>query len=460
VTPLTALSGSRVAVFGLGGSGLATARALVAGGAVPVVWDDSAAKVEEARRLGIEARRLEEIDWAGITALVLSPGVPLTHPSPHPSVTLARSFGVPVIGDVELFARERRARAPDAPFLAITGTNGKSTTTALIAHLFAHAGRNVELGGNIGTAILSLEPPSPERVHVVECSSFQIDLAPSIDPSVGVLLNVTEDHLDRHGSIEAYAAIKERLAAGAATAVIAVDDPFTHEVADRLERAGRRVVRVSSHLPLAGGVYASGQDIVVAERGATRSVGTLAGIGSLRGEHNAQNACAAFAAARASGLNEEEILAGLRSFPGLAHRMEEVARRGGTLFVNDSKATNPAAAAKALAAFDEIYWIAGGRPKTGGISSLEPYFGKIRKAYLVGEAAPPFAAELDGKVDHVEAGTIERAVAMAAADAAVNGSGEAVVLLSPACASFDQFRNFEERGSAFKEAVASLPATG
>jgi UDP-N-acetylmuramoylalanine--D-glutamate ligase len=460
MTPLTALSGSRVAVFGLGGSGLATALALLAGGAAPVVWDDSAARVEEARRLGLEARRLEEIDWTDIGALVLSPGVPLTHPAPHPSVTLARSFGVPVIGDIELFARERRATAPDAPFVAVTGTNGKSTTTALIAHLFAHAGRTVELGGNIGTAVLSLEPPSPDRVHVVECSSFQIDLAPSVDPSVGVLLNVTEDHLDRHGTIEAYAAIKERLVAGAATAVIAVDDPFTHAVADRLERAGRRVVRVSSHLPLADGVYASGPDIMVAERGATRGVGTLAGIGSLRGEHNAQNACAAFAAARASGLSEEEILAGLRSFPGLAHRMEEVARRGGTLFVNDSKATNPDAAAKALAAFDEIYWIAGGRPKTGGIASLEPYFGKIRKAYLVGEAAPPFATELDGKVDHVEAGTIERAVAMAAADAAVNGSGEAVVLLSPACASFDQFRNFEERGGAFKEAVASLPATG
>jgi UDP-N-acetylmuramoylalanine--D-glutamate ligase len=460
MTPLTALAGSRVAVFGLGGSGLATALALLAGGAAPVVWDDSDAKVEEARRRGLDARRLEEIDWPGIRALVLSPGVPLTHPSPHPSVTLARSSGVPVIGDVELFVRERRARAPDAPFLAITGTNGKSTTTALIAHLFAHAGRDVQLGGNIGTAILSLEPPSPERVHVVECSSFQIDLAPSIDPSVGVLLNVTEDHLDRHGTIEAYAAIKERLAAGAATAVIAVDDPFTHAVADRLERAGRRIVRVSSHLPLANGVYAAGQAIMVAEGGSTRSVGTLAGIGSLRGEHNAQNACAAYAAARASGLSEELILSGLRSFPGLAHRMEEVARRGGTLFVNDSKATNPDAAAKALASFDEIYWIAGGKPKTGGIGSLEPYFGKIRKAYLVGEAVAPFAAELDGKVAHVEAGTIERAVAMAAADAAVNGSGEAVVLLSPACASFDQFRNFEERGNAFKQAVARLPATG
>jgi UDP-N-acetylmuramoylalanine--D-glutamate ligase len=460
MTPLTALAGNRVAVFGLGGSGLATALALSAGGAAPLVWDDSEAKVEEARRMGLEARRLEEIDWAGIRALVLSPGVPLTHPSPHPSVTLARSFGVPVIGDVELFALERRARAPDAPFVAITGTNGKSTTTALIAHLFTHAGRDVQLGGNIGTAILSLEPPSPERVHVVECSSFQIDLAPSIDPSVGVLLNVTEDHLDRHGTIGASAAIKERLAAGAATAVIAVDDPFTHAVADRLERAGRRVVRVSSHLPLADGVYAAGQTVIVAEGGATRSVGTLAGIGSLRGEHNAQNACAAFAAARASGLGEEEILSGLRSFPGLAHRMEEVARRGGTLFVNDSKATNPDAAAKALASFDEIYWIAGGKPKTGGIGSLEPYFPKIRKTYLVGEAATSFAAELDGKVDHIEAGTIERAVAMAAADAAVNGSGEAVVLLSPACASFDQFRNFEERGNAFKHAVASLPAAG
>ena len=458
MTPITALAGMRVAVFGLGGSGLATALALRAGGARPIVSDDSAAKVEEARRTGFEATSLEDLEWTGVAALVLSPGVPLTHPQPHRSVTIAQAKGVPVIGDVELFARERRARAPGAPFVAITGTNGKSTTTALIAHLFSHAGRDVQLGGNIGTAILSLEPPSASRVHVVECSSFQIDLAPSIDPSVGVLLNVTEDHLDRHGTIEAYAAIKERLVAGAATAVIAVDDPFTQAIADRLAGAGRTVVRVSSRGPVAGGIYAEGQAIVSAEKGPSRLVGTLAGTGSLRGEHNAQNACAAFAAARASGLSEEEILSGLRSFPGLAHRMEEVARRGRTLFVNDSKATNADASAKALASFEAMYWIAGGRPKTGGIGSLEPYFDRIRKAYLVGEAAAEFATTLEGKVDHVEAGTIERAVAMAAADADADALPEAVVLLSPACASFDQFRNFEERGNAFKEAVARLPS--
>jgi UDP-N-acetylmuramoylalanine--D-glutamate ligase len=421
------------------------------------VWDDDAARAEEARSKGLATAHLEALDWTHVAALILSPGVPLTHPEPHWAVKLARASGVEVIGDIELFARERRARAPEAPFIAVTGTNGKSTTTALVAHLFRAAGRDVQLGGNIGTAILSLEPPSPARFHVIECSSFQIDLAPSLDPSVGILLNVTEDHLDRHGTIAAYADIKARLVAEAATAVIAVDDPYTQAIADRLETSGRSVVRVSTRQPLADGVYAMGETISVAEVGVSHDVMSLGGIGSLRGEHNAQNACAAYAAARAGGLSPDEIAAGMRSFPGLAHRMEEVGRIGATLFVNDSKATNADAAAKALASFEAMFWIAGGRPKTGGIASLEPFFPKIVKAYLIGEAADAFARTLDGKADHVAAATIERAVELAAADALASGLAEPVVLLSPACASFDQFRNFEERGRAFQAAVLRLP---
>ncbi|PRH87155.1 UDP-N-acetylmuramoyl-L-alanine--D-glutamate ligase [Labrys okinawensis] len=458
--PITSFGGRAVAVFGLGGSGLVTAEALAAGGAKPIVWDDGEAGRKAAADKGLDVRDLNEIDWSDVAALVLSPGVPLTHPKPHWSVKLASAHGVEVIGDIELFVRERRLRAPGSPFIAITGTNGKSTTTALIAHLFAAAGRDVQLGGNIGTAILSLDPPSPDRVHVVECSSYQIDLAPSIDPSVAILLNVTEDHLDRHGTLEHYAAVKARLVEGADTPVVGVDDAWCAAIADAIEAKGGRPVRISVESQLSEGVYAVGDRLFSAEAGRAVEVASLAGIGSLRGAHNAQNACAALAAARAGGLTLYQIQAGMRSFPGLAHRMEQVGRLGPVLFVNDSKATNADAAAKALSSFPTLYWIAGGKPKTGGIESLAEYFPKIRKAYLIGEASEEFAATLEGRVPYVRAETIEKAVPLAAADAAASGLEEAVVLLSPACASFDQFRNFEERGKAFSRAVLALPGIG
>ncbi|MGJ4855021.1 UDP-N-acetylmuramoyl-L-alanine--D-glutamate ligase [Labrys sp. La1] len=458
--PITSFGDRAVAVFGLGGSGLVTAEALAAGGARPIVWDDGEAGRKAAGDKGLDVRDLNEIDWSSVAALVLSPGVPLTHPGPHWSVKLAASHGVEVIGDIELFVRERRARAPGSPFIAITGTNGKSTTTALIAHLFAAAGHDVQLGGNIGTAILSLDPPSPDKVHVVECSSYQIDLAPSIDPSVAILLNVTEDHLDRHGTLEHYAAVKARLVEGARTPVVGVDDVWCAAVADEIERQGGRPIRISVQRPLSDGVYAVGDRLFSAEAGRAAEVASLAGIGSLRGAHNAQNACAALAAARAGGLTLDQIQAGMRSFPGLAHRMEQVGRLGPVLFVNDSKATNADATAKALSSFPTLYWIAGGKPKTGGIEALTEYFPKICKAYLIGEATEEFAATLEGRVPYVRAETIEKAVPLASADAAASGLEEAVVLLSPACASFDQFRNFEERGKAFSRAVLSLPGIG
>ncbi|WP_448951714.1 UDP-N-acetylmuramoyl-L-alanine--D-glutamate ligase [Labrys neptuniae] len=458
--PITCFGNAPVAVFGLGGSGLATALALAAGGARPIVWDDGEAGRKAAAEKGLDVRDLRAIDWSSLSALILSPGVPLTHPEPHWSVKLAAAHGVEVIGDVELFVRERRARAPGSPFIAITGTNGKSTTTALIAHLFAAAGRDVQLGGNIGTAILSLEPPSPQRVHVIECSSYQIDLAPSIDASAAILLNLTEDHLDRHGTMAHYAAVKARLVEGAETPIIGVDDSWCAAIADEIERRGGKPLRISVERRLNDGVYAVGERLFSAETGQAVEVASLAGIGSLRGAHNAQNACAALAAARAGGLSLEEIQAGMRSFPGLAHRMEQVGRLGSVLFVNDSKATNADAAAKALSSFPSLYWIAGGKPKTGGIEALAEYFPRIRKAYLIGDATEEFAATLEGRVPYVRAETIEKAVPLAAADAATSGLDEAVVLLSPACASFDQFRNFEERGKAFASAVLALPGIG
>ncbi|HXX50507.1 MAG TPA: UDP-N-acetylmuramoyl-L-alanine--D-glutamate ligase [Xanthobacteraceae bacterium] len=458
--PITTFAGRKVALFGLGASGLAAASALLAGGADAIAFDDDAASVAKAKTAGIPTGDLRGADWSKIAALVLAPGVPLTHPAPHWVVQLAKKAGVEVIGDVELFCRERRLRAPNAPFVAITGTNGKSTTTALIAHLAASAGLDAQLGGNIGTAILSLTPPRAGRVHVIECSSYQIDLAPSLDPSIGILINLTEDHLDRHGTMENYAAVKERLVAGVpaqGTAIVGVDDEWCQAVAVRLAQGGKRVVRISVKRPLSNGLYVDGSRIMRASGADVSLVAALSGIGSLRGLHNAQNAACACAAALALGLAPEAIQAGLRSFPGLAHRMEEVGRRGAVLFVNDSKATNADSAAQALACFGDIFWIAGGKPKTGGIESLRSFFPRIRKAYLIGEAAEQFAATLGAEVPHEIDGTLDKALAAAARDAEASPAAEPVVLLSPACASFDQYRNFELRGDAFRALVQALP---
>jgi UDP-N-acetylmuramoylalanine--D-glutamate ligase len=461
VIPITTFAGKKVAVFGLGGSGLVSASALLTGGADVVGYDDNEESVANANAAGIPTADLRATDWSRIAALVLAPGVPLTHPAPHWIVRLAQQAGVPVIGDIELFCRERAQIAPGSPFVAMTGTNGKSTTTALVAHLAASAGMDVQMGGNIGTAILSLAPPresviQPSRVHVIECSSYQIDLAPSLDPSIGILINLSADHLDRHGSMEHYAAVKGRLVAGVpreGTAIVGVDDEWCQEIAGRMELAGKRVVRISVRRRLSNGLYVDRQRIM---RGGD-TVADISGIGSLRGLHNAQNAACATAAALALGLEPAAIQKGLRSFPGLAHRMEEVGRRGTVLFVNDSKATNADSAAQALACFSDIFWIAGGKPKTGGIESLRKFFPRIRKAYLIGEAADEFAATLNGEVAHEIDGTLDRALAAAARDAEAAPSPEPVVLLSPACASFDQYRNFEVRGDAFRALVLTLP---
>src|SRR5256885_7347205 len=322
--PITSFGGKTVALFGLGASGLASASALLAGGADVVGWDDTEASVEKARAAGIPVSDLRHIDWSKIAALVLAPGVPLTHPAPHWSVGLARNAAIEAIGDIELFCRERRLTAPNSAFIAITGTNGKSTTTALVAHLLASANYDAQLGGNIGTAILSLQPPTPGRVHVIECSSFQIDLAPSLDPSIGILLNVTADHLDRHGTLAAYAAIKERLVAGVqagGTAIVSVDDNYCQAIADRIERAGKRIERASVRRPLPDGFYVEGDRVMRAAGATARPVVHIGGIGSLRGSHNAQNAACAAAAGIALGLSPAAIQQGLVSFPGLAHRM-------------------------------------------------------------------------------------------------------------------------------------------
>jgi UDP-N-acetylmuramoylalanine--D-glutamate ligase len=458
--PVTTFAGKKVAVFGLGGSGLASCQALAAGGAEVLACDDDAERMAAAARSGFATVNLAQTDWGKLAALVLAPGVPLTHPQPHWSVGFARAAGVEVIGDIELFCRERRRYAGQAAFVAVTGTNGKSTTTALVAHLLGSAGHDVQLGGNIGTAILSLKPPRIGRVHVIEMSSYQIDLAPTLDPSVGILLNVSEDHIDRHGTLRNYAAIKERLVARVqrdGNAIIGVDDDWCRASADRVERSGKQVLRVSVSRALVDGLYVEGEQIVQISKKGARAIASLRGIGSLRGVHNAQNAACAAGAALALGLTPSAIQAGLASFPGLAHRMEPIGRKGRVLFVNDSKATNADSAARALACFSDIFWIAGGKPKTGGIDQLAGFFPRIRKAYLIGEAAAALAARLGKQVPHVVAGTLDRAVELAASDAEAATEMAPVVLLSPACASFDQFRNFEVRGDKFRELVRALP---
>ncbi|HEX3439668.1 MAG TPA: UDP-N-acetylmuramoyl-L-alanine--D-glutamate ligase [Pseudolabrys sp.] len=462
--PITVFAGKKVAVFGLGKSGLLAAGALIKGGAEVVVFDDSEKMLADAQSAGLKTQNLRDLDWSEIAALVLAPGVPLTHPTPHWSASLARRHDVEVIGDIELFSRERARSGVDCPLVAITGTNGKSTTTALTTHLVASAGLDAQMGGNIGVPVLALAPFARGRVYVLEVSSYQIDLAPSLRATVGILLNVSEDHLDRHGSMENYAAIKALLPASVehgGTAVIGVDDRWTRDAAVRIERAGKTVVRVSVEGPLRDGYYAEGSRIVRAAGGKAFPVAQLAGIGSLRGAHNAQNAACAIAACVALDIDLVAIQKGLVSFPGLAHRMQQVGHKktgsGAVLYVNDSKATNADSAAKALGSFRDIYWIAGGKPKTGGISSLAEFWPRIRKAYLIGEAAPDFAKTLDGHVPYEVDGVLSAAIDAATRDAEASGLKEPVILLSPACASFDQYPNFEVRGKAFTDLVLAVP---
>ncbi|MCB1520947.1 MAG: UDP-N-acetylmuramoyl-L-alanine--D-glutamate ligase [Hyphomicrobiaceae bacterium] len=475
---ITTFAGCRVAVFGLGGSGLASALALKAGGADVVGWDDGEAGRSAARAANVALEDLASADWSTLRALVLAPGVPLTHPEPHWTVKRARAAGVEIIGDVELFFRERAVSCPDAPVVCITGTNGKSTTTALVAHILEAAGRDVQMGGNIGKAILTLEPPARDRIHVIEMSSFQIDLTPSLAPTVGVLLNITPDHLDRHGpadelelAMRNYASIKERLVTSARMAVVGVTDGISldgtcDQIAHRADGSGIPVLTFSRDRAQSNNTtYCEGgllQRFVALDSGSgVLEVFTdIAGVATLRGSHNWENAAAAFNACDWLSIPHDAIGNAMRTFPGLPHRMEDVGRAGSVLFVNDSKATNADSTEKALASFtSDIYWIAGGKAKDGGIAMLAPYFPRIAKAYLIGEACEAFAETLAGKVAFERCGTLDVAVSAAARDAAASVAYEPVVLLSPACASYDQFKNFEVRGDRFRSLVSELIGT-
>lgn len=461
---VTSFKGRKVALFGLGGSGLATAEALAAGGADVTAWDDNPDSVAKAAARGIGTADLRSVDWNAFAAFVLSPGVPLTHPKPHEIVVHAKSANVPVIGDVELFAREIRPLATQpglAPVIAITGTNGKSTTTALLGHILASAGFDAQVGGNIGKSVLELAPPGLKTIYVLEMSSFQIDLTPGLHPNVALLSNLTPDHIDRHGSMENYAAIKERLLRQVPKdghVIVGVDDMHSAAIFTALAaNGGAAATPVSVGKVLGRGVFAVDGALYDAQGQRSSEVMALDDAPRLPGAHNWQNIALAYAAARIFVKDTRIIISAIASFPGLAHRMEEVGHIGRTRFINDSKATNADATARALACYPDIFWIAGGKAKDGGIASLAGYFSHIRKAYLIGDAADAYARTLDGKVAHVLSGTLDKAVEAAAADAAASGAPSPVVLLSPASASYDQFKDFEQRGDVFRALVAKLP---
>ncbi len=465
---VTQFAGRRVGVLGLGRSGLSVARALRAGGATPICGDDRPAGRAAADAEGFETADLTDLlnaPGAGdLAALIVSPGAPHLYPTPHLAVGAALKAGGPLDNAIGLCFAERaalRAAGRAAPRVAaVTGSNGKSTTSALLHHLCQAAGVSARLGGNIGVGVFDLEPAEADAVVVLELSSYQTDLARRLDPEVAVFLNLIPDHLDRHGGMGGYFAAKARLfdaAADGRTAVVGVDEAEGRFLADRLRGGRGRLGEISARRRLNRPDAAWLEDGAIRMRVAGRDAGRfpLDAAPALKGAHNAQNAAAAIAAALALGLDPSSVAAGLERFPGLPHRLQRVAERGGVLFVNDSKATNADAAEKALLTYDRIRWILGGRAKDGGIDSLRPLFDRVRKAYLIGEAQEAFAMTLRDR-PHERCGAVETAVSRAAAEAEPGD----VVLLAPACASFDQFPDFEARGDAFVDAVRRVLAVG
>lgn len=462
--PVRGLEGRKVAVLGLGRSGLATARALQAGGAEPLLWDDSPEARTNAEGQGFAVTDLtRERAFEDVALLVTSPGIPHLYPAPNPVIARAMAAGVPVDNDIGLFFRSFATRDWDAfdqmpRVVCVTGSNGKSTTTALIHHILAESGRPTQMAGNIGRGVLDLDPARDGEVVVLELSSYQTDLARALTPDVAVLTNLSPDHLDRHGGMGGYFAAKRRLFAegGPDRAVIGVDEPEGLYLAGQLSVAPEddRVIRISAGQKLerfGWAVFARKGFLAEWRKGRQMASIDLRAMPGLPGAHNHQNACAAYAACRTLGLAPRQIEEALGSFKGLPHRSQLVGERNGVRFVNDSKATNVDSAAKALQAFPRIRWIAGGLGKDGGIAALRPHLDAVVKAYLIGHSARDFALQM-GATDHEICETMDRAVVRAAEEAQ---PGE-VVLLAPAAASFDQYPNFEKRGEDFMERVKAL----
>ena len=464
--PVQGVENQTIAVLGLGRSGRATAAALTEGGANVVVWDDGVDTRNKAAADGMTVLDLtREANWDGVAALITSPGIPHLYPKPHPVIAMAYALGVPVDNDIGLFFRSFATRDWESydttpRVIAITGSNGKSTTTALIHHILCEAGRPTQLGGNIGTGVLSLDPAEDGEVVVLELSSYQTDLARALTPDIAVFTNLSPDHLDRHGGPGGYFAAKRRLFAegGPDRAVIGVDEIEGRYLAGQLAMSPSddRVIRISSGQKLdqfGWSVFARKGFLSEWRKGRQVASIDLREVRGLPGEHNHQNACAAYAATRALGLAPREIERAFHSFEGLPHRSQRIAEIAGVAWVNDSKATNVDAAAKALAAFENIRWIAGGLGKEGGIAALQPHLGHVVKAYLIGHSARDFALQL-GQTPYEVLDTMDQAVARAAAEAQPGDT----VLLAPAAASFDQYPNFEKRGDHFTALVKALGA--
>jgi UDP-N-acetylmuramoylalanine--D-glutamate ligase len=454
---LPSLKDKTVAVMGLGKAGLAAARALQGSGAEVWAWDDKPEARVAGQAIGLHLVDLSTADLTGIDMMVWSPGIPHRYPTPHPASERARLFGLAPICDVELLARA----CPMARFIAVTGTNGKSTTTTLTGHVLAASGAAVAVGGNLGTPAIDLPPLDSDGTYVLELSSYQLELLDRAAFDIGVLLNITPDHLARHGGMPGYvrakASLFDRMRPGG-VAIVGVDDEPCREICDRLGANGRAyVIPVSAERRVPGGVSAPDGVLVDDCDGHALPVIDLAAVTALPGRHNWQNACAAYAAARAAGVTGDAVARALRTYPGLAHRQETIAVIDGVRYVNDSKATNADAAEKAMVCYEAIYWILGGQAKEGGITSLEPLFGRVRRAFLIGEATPLFARTLQGRVPFDECGTLAVAVQRASRAAVADGVAGAVVLLSPACASWDQFTSFEHRGDEFRRFIAGLP---
>jgi UDP-N-acetylmuramoylalanine--D-glutamate ligase len=449
------VAGKIVAVLGLGRTGAATAAALAKSGATVWAWDDN-----EKARAGVPAEMLVDpakADWRLPEMLVMSPGIPHTHPAPHPAAEAAKSAGKALVGDIELLYRAM----PNQRYVGITGTNGKSTTTTLIAHILRQAGKAIEVGGNLGQAALSLQPLPGDGIYVLELSSYQLELIPTPLCDVAILLNITPDHLSRHGGLDGYIGAKAlilRPKGRSSIGVLGVDDQPCRDLFAQLKDGARKLIPISVEREMPGGIDAIGGRLVDRTGGAPIAVMDLTAIATLPGSHNWQNAAAAYIAARAMGLDRAAIIAGLKTYPGLAHRQELIVAIGNVRYVNDSKATNADAAAKALVCYDDIYWIIGGQAKEGGLAGLEPFFPRVRHAYLIGEASAQFARQLGNKVRHTQCGTLDKAVAAAHLQAQRDRKPGAVVLLSPACASWDQYANFEARGDHFRRLALDLAA--
>lgn len=444
----------KIGVLGLALAGSSTVSALLSGGAEVFAWDDKEESRKNFERHFAEGKvRLldpKNWPWKELSAMVLSPGIPLTHPVPHPVVTIAQTSGVRITGDIELLCEAQ----PLAKKIAITGTNGKSTTTSLIGHIIKSAGRRVETGGNLGISALSLMPQGSDGSYVLELSSYQLDLLHTARFNIAMLLNVTPDHLERHGSMDGYVAAKTHIFERQTkhdAALVSIDDNYSRSVYTTLRQVSHaRVHAISVQSELKQGVYVD-KDGMLHDKLDPQNplLYNLQDIQTLTGRHNWQNAAFAYTACKLHGLSLREIEKGLKSFPGLRHRLQAVANIHGVRFINDSKATNAEATSHALAPFNHIYWIAGGRAKDGGITSLEPYFQNIEHAFLIGEAENQFAKTLENRVPYMRCQTLAHAFEAATEKAFADRKQGAVVLLSPACASWDQWKNFEERGDAF-----------